>query len=78
MCADGCYWQSYNPDGYRKDLQPDEGSTDIDGAFKLVEPRFLPNLDEGFRPTVSVNRAIQNELKASCDGTPLVLVLGVT
>jgi predicted NBD/HSP70 family sugar kinase len=43
--------------------------------FTLVEPRFLPPLDERFRPAVLANRAFQEEVEASRAGVPLVLGL---
>lgn len=44
-------------------------------AFKLIKPRFLPPLDEGFRPAVLVNRAFQEEVERSGKGIPLVFGL---
>jgi len=44
-------------------------------SLNLVKPRFLPPLDEAFRPAVSTNRAFQDEVAASGGGTPLVLAL---
>ena len=44
-------------------------------SLNLVKPKFLPPLDEGFRPAVSVNRAFQDELEVSGGGRPLVLAL---
>jgi predicted NBD/HSP70 family sugar kinase len=43
--------------------------------FTLVEPRFPPPLDEGFRPAVLANRAFQKEVETSGAGVPLVLGL---
>ncbi len=43
--------------------------------FKLVEPRFLPPLDQGFRPAVLANRAFLKEVADSGEGAPLVLGL---
>jgi predicted NBD/HSP70 family sugar kinase len=47
----------------------------MDRAIKLVEPKFLPPLDKGFRPAVSANRAFQRDVEASGGGTPLVFSL---
>jgi predicted NBD/HSP70 family sugar kinase len=44
-------------------------------AFRLVKPRFMPPLDEGFRPAVSANRAFLKDVQASGSGAPLVLAL---
>jgi predicted NBD/HSP70 family sugar kinase len=44
-------------------------------ALRLVEPRFLPPLDSGFRPAVLANRAFQEEVDASGGGVPLVIGL---
>ena len=44
-------------------------------AFTLVEPGFVPPLDEGFRPAVLANRAFQREVAASGAGVPLVIAL---
>ncbi len=44
-------------------------------AFRLIEPRFVPPLDPGFRPAVLANRAFQKEVAASGAGVPLVLGL---
>ncbi len=43
-------------------------------AFKLVEPRFVPPLDPGFRPAVLANRAFLEEVNRE-GGAPLVLGL---
>lgn len=43
--------------------------------FYLVEPRFVPPLDAGFRPAVLANRAFLKEVDDSGVGTPLVLAL---
>ncbi len=43
--------------------------------FRLVEPRFVPPLDAGFRPAVLANRAFQQEVMESGEGVPLVLGL---
>ena len=45
------------------------------GSLRLVEPRFLPPLDAGFRPAVLANRAFQAEVEASRAGVPLVFGL---
>ena len=42
-------------------------------AFRLVEPAFVPPLDEGFRPAVLANRAFRREVEESGVGVPLVL-----
>jgi predicted NBD/HSP70 family sugar kinase len=44
-------------------------------SFRLVKPRFVPPLHEGFRPAVLANRAFQREVKASRAGVPLVFGL---
>ncbi len=44
-------------------------------AFALVKPRYVPPLDEGFRPAVLANRAFRAEVDASGAGVPLVLGL---
>jgi predicted NBD/HSP70 family sugar kinase len=44
-------------------------------AFKLIKPKFIPPLDEGFRPAVLANRAFQKEVADSGAGVPLVLGL---
>ena len=44
-------------------------------ALKLVKPRFVPPLDDGFRPAVLANRAFLKEVKESGVGVPLVLGL---
>jgi len=44
-------------------------------AFKLVKPRFIPPLDEGFRPAVLANRAFLKEVDESGSGVPLILAL---
>jgi predicted NBD/HSP70 family sugar kinase len=43
--------------------------------FMLVKPRFVPPLDDGFRPAVLANRAFLREVDASGGGVPLVLGL---
>ncbi|MBN1641978.1 MAG: ROK family protein [Anaerolineae bacterium] len=44
-------------------------------AFRLIEPRFLPPLDEGFRPAVLANRAFREEVARSGAAVPLYLGL---
>jgi len=43
--------------------------------FKLIKPKFVPPLDEGFRPAVLANQAFRSEVEASGAGVPLVLGL---
>ena len=43
--------------------------------FQLVAPRFLPPLDEGFRPAVLANHAFVDSVRKSGQETPLVLGL---
>ena len=43
--------------------------------LKLVKPRFVPPLDEKFRPAVLANRAFQKKVENSGAGVPLVLGL---
>ena len=43
--------------------------------FTLIKPRFVPPLDEGFRPAVLANHAFIKEVEASGAGVPLVLGL---
>ncbi|MCC6153829.1 MAG: ROK family protein, partial [Candidatus Hydrogenedentes bacterium] len=43
--------------------------------FTLVKPRFVPILDEGFRPAVLANHAFKKEVEAFGAGIPLVLGL---
>jgi predicted NBD/HSP70 family sugar kinase len=47
----------------------------MDKAFKLVKPEFIPPLDKDFRPAVLANRAFQQAVQDSGEGTPLVLAL---
>ena len=42
-------------------------------ALKLIKPKFIPPLDDGFRPAVLANRAFQKEVADSGAGVPLVL-----
>ena len=44
-------------------------------SFKLVKPRFIPPLDETFRPAVLANRTFQSEAEDSGTGVPLVIGL---
>jgi len=44
-------------------------------SLKLVKPRFVPPLDEGFRPAVLAQRAFQKEVEDSGPGVPLVFGL---
>jgi len=44
-------------------------------VFQLVKPRFVPPLDEDFRPAVLAKRAFQQEVADSSAGVPLVLSL---
>jgi predicted NBD/HSP70 family sugar kinase len=44
-------------------------------AFQLVEPRFRPPLDPGYRPAALANRAYRDEVAASGAGVPLVVGL---
>jgi predicted NBD/HSP70 family sugar kinase len=44
-------------------------------AFKLVKPKFLPPLDEDFRPAALANRAFREEVADLGVGVPLVLGL---
>jgi predicted NBD/HSP70 family sugar kinase len=44
-------------------------------SLRLVKPRFLPPLDESFRPAVLANRAFREEVEDSGDGVLLVLGL---
>ena len=45
------------------------------GHFELAKPRFVPPLDENFRPAVLANRAFRKAVKESGGGTPLILGL---
>ncbi len=47
----------------------------MESAFRRVKPRFVPPLDEGFRPAVLANRAFRQEVEESGGGVPLVLGL---
>ncbi|HQK75872.1 MAG TPA: ROK family protein, partial [Candidatus Hydrogenedentes bacterium] len=47
----------------------------MSNAFKLINPKFVPPLDPGFRPAVLANRAFVNEVRESGAGVPLVLGL---
>jgi predicted NBD/HSP70 family sugar kinase len=44
-------------------------------TLRLVEPKLLPPLDEGFRPAVLANRAFREEVEASRAGVPLAFGL---
>ncbi len=44
-------------------------------GFRLVKPRFVPPLDEGFRPAALANRAFRAEIARAGVGVPLVLGL---
>jgi len=44
-------------------------------AFKLVKPKFIPPLDENFRPAVLTNRAFEQAVVESGSGVPLVIGL---
>ena len=44
-------------------------------AFHLVKPRFLPPLDEEFRPAVLANQAFRQDVAASGSGVLLVICL---
>ncbi|HDQ70487.1 MAG TPA: ROK family protein [Chloroflexi bacterium] len=43
--------------------------------FKLIQPSFIPSLDEDFRPAVLANRAFRNGVTASGGGVPLLFGL---
>ena len=43
--------------------------------LKLVKPRFVPPLDQEFRPAVLANRAFQQEVAESGSGVPLIIAL---
>jgi predicted NBD/HSP70 family sugar kinase len=45
------------------------------GYFELVEPRFVPPLDENFCPAVLANRAFRKAVEESAAATPLILGL---
>ncbi len=44
-------------------------------GMTLVEPRFLPPLDEAFRPAVLANRLFQKQVAEAGGGVPLILAL---
>ena len=44
-------------------------------SLKFVKPRFVPPLDESFRPAVLANRAFQEEIEDAGVGVPLLLGL---
>lgn len=41
--------------------------------MQLIEPKFMPPLDTGFRPAVTANHAFQRDVRASGRGVPLAL-----
>ena len=43
--------------------------------LRLVKPKFIPPLDEDFRPAVLANRAFQAEVAESGAGVPLAIAL---
>jgi predicted NBD/HSP70 family sugar kinase len=47
----------------------------MNNRIRLIEPRFVPPLDPGFRPAVLANRAFQMDVAASRRGVPLVMAL---
>ena len=47
----------------------------MNDVFTLVKPKFLPPLDEGFRPPVLANRAFRQEVAATGEGVPLIFAL---
>ncbi len=47
----------------------------MDQALRLVEPRFVPPLDRGFRPAALANRAFDRQVEASQAAVPLVFGL---
>ncbi len=47
----------------------------MNGSFELVEPRFVPPLDAGFRPATLANRAFLKGVEEAGGGVPLVLAL---
>jgi predicted NBD/HSP70 family sugar kinase len=47
----------------------------MNDAFNLVVPRFVPPLDDCFRPAVLANRAFRLEVEQAGGGVPLVLGL---
>ena len=44
-------------------------------SLTLIKPRWIPPLDEGFRPAVLATHAFQREVQVSGGGVPLVLGL---
>ncbi len=44
-------------------------------SWMLTKPRFMPPLDEGFRPAVLANRAFRKAVDDSSNGVPLILGL---
>jgi predicted NBD/HSP70 family sugar kinase len=47
----------------------------MSAAFRLIEPRFWPPLDQGFRPAVLANQAFARQVAASGGGVPLIFGL---
>ncbi|MDX9972870.1 MAG: ROK family protein [FCB group bacterium] len=47
----------------------------MNDAFSLIVPRFVPPLDDCFRPAVLANRAFRQEVEQAGGGVPLVLGL---
>ena len=47
----------------------------MDASWMLVKPRFVPPLDDGYRPAVLANRAFLKAVDESGAGVPLVLGL---
>ncbi len=47
----------------------------MSNAFNLIEPKFVPPHDPGFRPAVLANRAFLKEVEESGAGVPLALGL---
>lgn len=43
--------------------------------LSLIQPRFIPPLDPGFRPAVLANRSFRHDVETSGDGVPLVFTL---
>ncbi|MDZ4158897.1 MAG: ROK family protein [Anaerolineaceae bacterium] len=44
-------------------------------TMKLIPPRFIPPLDEGFRPAALANRAFRKDVEEAGGGEPLILAL---
>jgi predicted NBD/HSP70 family sugar kinase len=47
----------------------------MENTIRLIEPRFVPPLDAGFRPAVLANLAFRADVDSSGQGEPLVLAL---